>query len=458
MTPDLLPDLVIVGAGPAGMAAAIEARARGLSVLLLDENASAGGRVWQAQERRAAKDADDAFALRTIAAFRASGTEIRFGATVWAIESEATVYWSEAGQARTATAGRVLLATGTTERPLPVPGWTLPGVMTVGGAQIALKTAGLVPTGATWIAGQGPLLLLYAAQALRAGGRIAGILDLSDPAARRTALLHLPKALRTPSMLVKGLGWRREIARAGVPWLRADSLRAIGEGALQEITFRTGGRERREPADLLLLHDGVVPSVQITRALGCAHAWDAAQRCWRPVTDEWGVTSLPGVLVAGDGAGVGGWQSAGISGRLAALGAAALGKIDSATRDAAAAPLRAERARALAVRPLLDVLYAPRPPALEDATLVCRCEEVTAARIREAVRLGCIGLNQLKAFTRCGMGPCQGRMCGATAAEVMAQALGLPVERVEPYRLRFPTKPLTLGELAALDDGGGSAE
>jgi len=222
----MTPDLLIVGAGPAGLAAAIEARARGLSVLLLDENEAAGGRIWQAQERRPAKDADDEFALRTIEAFRGSGAEVRFGATVWAIEPANTVYWSEAGRAHTAAAGRVLLCTGTTERPLPVPGWTLPGVMTVGGAQIALKTAGLVPSGATWIAGQGPLLLLYAAQALRAGGRIAGIVDLSDPAARWNAFRHLPGALRTPALLAKGIAWRREIRRAGVSWLRADSLRA----------------------------------------------------------------------------------------------------------------------------------------------------------------------------------------------------------------------------------------
>jgi bacterioferritin-associated ferredoxin len=159
------------------------------------------------------------------------------------------------------------------------------------------------------------------------------------------------------------------------------------------------------------------------------------------------------LLVAGDGAGVGGALAATFSGRLAALGAAhALGRIDAATRDAAAAPLRAARARHLALRPFLDALYAPRPPRLDDSTLVCRCEEVTAGQIREAAGIGALGLNQLKAFTRCGMGPCQGRMCGATAAEVMAEARGVPVEQVEPYRTRFPTKPLTLGELAALND------
>jgi NADPH-dependent 2,4-dienoyl-CoA reductase/sulfur reductase-like enzyme len=296
------------------------------------------------------------------------------------------------------------------------------------------------------------LLLLYAVQALRAGGKIAGILDLSAADAPRRAFVHMPGALRTPALLGRGLAWRGGIIRASVPWLHASEVRALGDGVLQEIAFRADGRDRREPADLLLLHDGVVPSIQITRALGCEHAWDPAQRCWKPVTDEWGATSVPCVLVAGDGAGVGGWQAAGLSGRIAVLGvAAALGKIDAVTRDVAAKPLRAAHARALAIRPFLDTLYAPRPPVLDDATIVCRCEEVTAGRIREAADLGCLGLNQLKAFTRCGMGPCQGRMCGLTAAEVMAQARNVPVAEIEPYRLRFPTKPLTLGELASLE-------
>jgi NADPH-dependent 2,4-dienoyl-CoA reductase/sulfur reductase-like enzyme len=445
-------DLVVVGGGPAGVSAAIEARARGLSVLLLDENGAPGGRIWQALEARGAKDADDGDALRTLQSFRTCGAEAHWHATVWAIDPDGTVYWSADGATRSARGGFVLLATGTTERPLPIPGWTLPGVMTVGAAQIALKTSGLVPSGNTWMVGQGPLLLLYAVQALRAGGRLAGVLDLSDPGARWAALAHLPLAVRALPELRKGLLWWWEIKRAGVPWIRAGEVRAEGDGALSRVRFRAGGRERTEPADLLLLHDGVVPSVQITRALGLAHVWDTAQRSWKPLTDAWGVSSLPNLLVAGDGAGVGGALAASFAGRLAALGAAcALGRIDAATRDAAAAPLLAARARYLALRPFLDALYAPRPPQLDDAALVCRCEEVTAGQIRAASKIGALGLNQLKAFTRCGMGPCQGRMCGVTAAEVMAAARGVPVAQIEPLRTRFPTKPLTLGELAALN-------
>jgi NADPH-dependent 2,4-dienoyl-CoA reductase/sulfur reductase-like enzyme len=451
------PDLLIIGAGPAGISAATEARTHGLSVLLLDENAAPGGRIWQALEARgakdpnAAKDPDDAEGLRALRAFRACGADARWRASVWALESDGTVFWTEDTIARSAQAACVMLCTGTTERPMPIPGWTLPGVMTVGAAQIALKTSRLLPTAPTWLAGQGPLLLLYAVQALRAGGSIAGILDLSDGIAPLRALRHLPAALRSFEEIAKGLAWRREITRAGIPWLSASDLHAEGDGALQRIVFRTGERVRVETADLLLLHDGVIPSLQMTRALGCAHLWDAGQHCWKPAVNAWGVTSLPNIRVAGDGAGVGGARVAALSGRIAALGVAqALGRIDVATRDAAAAPLRVAQARHRAVRPLLDMLYAPRPRVLDDATIVCRCEEVTAAQIRNAASLGCLGLNQLKAFTRCGMGPCQGRMCGPTAAEVLAGARGVVVSAIEPYRTRFPTRPVTVGELAAM--------
>jgi len=446
-------DLAIIGAGPAGLAAATEARALGLSVLLLDENPGPGGRIWQAIETRPAKDAADRAALAAVRAFRASGAEARFGATVWCVEPEGRVFWSEGGRAHVAKAEQILIATGAIERPLPIPGWTLPGVMTVGAAQIALKTGGLVPSDQVWLAGQGPLLLLYAVQALAASGRIAGVLDLAPRGAFRRALAQLPRALRAPSYLGRGIAWRLALRRAGIPWIRASRLRAEGDGRLERIRFVAAGEEHVRPAQILLLHDGVVPSVQMTRALGCAHCWDESLRCWTPKTDPWGRSSLPRIVIAGDGAGIGGAAVAALSGRIAALGIAeALGRLGAATRDSAAAPLIAARARHLAVRPFLNALFAPLPVEPEDDTILCRCEEVTAGRVREAVALGCLGANQLKAFTRAGMGPCQGRMCAAAVAAVIAAARGVPEREIEPYRLRFPTKPLTLGELAALYD------
>jgi NADPH-dependent 2,4-dienoyl-CoA reductase/sulfur reductase-like enzyme len=440
-------DVVVVGAGPAGLAAAIETARHGLRTLLLDENQAAGGRIWQALEARGG-DTDDAVGISLIREFATSGAEVRYGASVWGIEPDGTVFWTWNGKAGSTRARRIVLATGTTERPMPIPGWTLPGVMTVGAAQIALKTGRLVTDGNTWIAGQGPLTLLYAVQAIRAGGKLAGILDLSRPSARWRAMRHLPGAITD---IRKGLGWLREIRKSGVPIWRATDPYAEGNGVLSRISFKLKFRRRTQPADTLLLHDGVIPSIQITRALGCAHTWDERQCCWRPVTNNWGETSTPGIVVAGDGAGVGGAVAAMLSGRIAGLGCAhALGCIDTAARDEAAAPLRTDLAKALASRPFIDALFAPRPVDPDSSVLICRCEEVTAGQIRDAVKLGCQGLNQLKAFTRCGMGPCQGRMCGTSAAEVLAHARGVHPRDIEPYRTRFPSRPLTVGELADL--------
>ena len=447
MTPN--PDLLIVGAGPAGIAAAVEAADWGLSVLLLDENPAPGGRIWQALETRGAADAEEAAALALIRRLRNSRVEARYGATVWAIESDRQVFYSQAGSAHTATPAKILLVTGATERPLPIQGWTLPGVMTIGAAQIALKTGGLVPSGQVWLAGQGPLLLLYATQALKAGGSIAGIVDLSDGFAPFRALSHA--SLSALPDVLKGLEWRRTIAEAGIPWIAASDIRAGGTGALAYIETQTEGEWHRQPADMLLLHDGVIPSVQITRAVGCAHAWSDPQRCWHPVTDDWCQSSVPDILIAGDGAGIGGAAAASVSGRIAALGVAhALGRVGTTERDLSVTPLRTEQRRHLAVRPLLDTLFAPRPMVLADDTVICRCEEVTAGAIRVAAASGCTGMNQLKAYTRCGMGPCQGRTCGPIAIEVLAAATGRPIAAIEPLRTRFPTKPVSVGDLVTL--------
>jgi NADPH-dependent 2,4-dienoyl-CoA reductase/sulfur reductase-like enzyme len=364
--------------------------------------------------------------------------EAHWNATVWAIEPGGQLYWSDANGAHSVATRNVLLATGTTERPLPIPGWTLPGVMTVGAAQIALKTGGLLPDARTWLAGQGPLLLLYATQVLDAGGQIAGVIDLSDGFAPLRAIKHI--SLAALPEIRRGLTWRRRLSNAGIHWIAASDIRAEGGTILQTISFRTVQGWKSAAVDLLLLHDGVIPSVQITRALGCVHTWSDTQRCWQPVVDDRGRTSVPGILVAGDGAGIGGAAAAVLSGRIAALGLV----------DGDASALHTERTRCLAARPLLDALFAPQPMQLDDATLVCRCEEVTAAAVRRAANAGCQGMNQLKAYTRCGMGPCQGRMCGPVAIEVLAQARGVPVSAIEPLRTRFPTKPVTVGELTSL--------
>jgi len=220
------------------------------------------------------------------------------------------------------------------------------------------------------------------------------------------------------------------------------------------VEFVSGGRSHQIPCSTVLLHQGVVPNTQITRALRLDHVWDGAQRCFRPIVDRWGASSNPAISIAGDGAGIGGALAAELSGRLAALNAAfGIGLIDTARRDADAEPLRGELEKHRAVRPFLDAVYAPPGEILSpaDATLVCRCEEVTAGDIRRYARIGCVGPNQTKAFGRCGMGPCQGRICGLPVTEILARENNLPHDEVGAYRIRAPIKPISLGEIASLD-------
>ncbi|MEM5386784.1 NAD(P)/FAD-dependent oxidoreductase [Paraburkholderia phymatum] len=457
-------DLLIVGAGPAGMSAALRARSLGLSVLVVDDQHAPGGQIWRAVEARAGTRTGDllgdeyAAGLPLARAFRASGALYEPGTQVWQIEPGWQVFMSRAQQAECVQAANVLLATGAQERPAPFPGWTLPGILTVGAAQILLKTAREIPKTPPWIAGSGPLVLLYMVQLLRAGGRIAGWLDTSPAGGWSRALPHMAAALRGWNDVLKGLSWRRELQRAGFPIVRGvTQLRGEGGERLEHLVYRTAdGKSQRIPVDLLLVHEGVVPSIHMTQALGCEHVWRTDQRCLAPKLDEWGQTSRLGIFSAGDGAGIGGASAACTRGELAALGiAVCAGKLNEEAARRLAQPLRRKLTAQLSIRPMLDALYPPRAELFEpaDDTVVCRCEELTAGQIRAAARIGEPGPNQIKAFTRAGMGPCQGRQCGYTVAHILAQAHGKRVEQIGFYRIRPPLKPLTLGELASLDTG-----
>lgn len=452
-------DLVVVGAGPAGMAAATLGAEAGLSTLLLDENPAPGGQIYRAATTTPLRDAsilgpDHAQGAELVAALRASGAEHRAGATAWSLDRDLThgvsLGVSLGGAARMIAARRVILATGALERPFPIPGWTLPGVMSVGAAQTLLKAAAMIPQGRVALAGTGPLLWLYAAQVKRAGGRLAAILDTTPRANWRNAARHVADFLRSPYAL-KGLRLMRE-ARAGTRVISGvEALDAYGEGRLEGLRYVAGGARGDLALDALLLHQGVVPNVNLAMAAGVAHRWEEAQACFVPILDEAGQSSVPGVLIAGDGAGIGGAEAAALRGRLAARAVAQALKPGAATPEAAG--LAGALAQAMRGRAFLDALFLPskafRRPA-RDEVIVCRCEEVTAGEVREAVAIGATGPNQLKAYRRAGMGPCQGRMCGLTVVELIAQARGLPPQEIGYYRLRPPVKPVTLDEIASI--------
>jgi NADPH-dependent 2,4-dienoyl-CoA reductase/sulfur reductase-like enzyme len=454
-------DVAVVGAGPAGLAAARMCAQAGLDTVLFDEQAHAGGQIWRAVSasplpRDTVLGAEYWRGGAMVREALASGAQHVPGATVWGLLRPGEIAVSVAGRSRLVAASRIILATGAMERPCPIPGWTLPGVMTAGGAQILLKSSGLVPQGRTVLAGCGPLLWLLAWQYLNAGVRLDAVLDTTVRA--NLARANLPRALRHAAAfalspyLAEGLRLMRAVRRELRVIGSVVAIAAQGEGRLEAVAFRTSdGREHRIEAQMLLLHQGVVPNVNLAMAAGVAHRWNDAQLCFVPVLDEHGGTSVPGLAVAGDGAGIAGAQAAEARGALAGIAAVRALKpalsLAAEERTARARLRHYERGRAF-----LDLLFRPsaafRRP--QGETLVCRCEEVTAQAIADTVALGCPGPNQMKAFLRAGMGPCQGRLCGLTVTELMAQARGATSDEIGYYRLRPPVKPVTLGEIAGL--------
>lgn len=452
-------DLIVIGAGPAGMAAAAEAAGRGLSVLLLDEQPRPGGQIYRDlgrsdATRRDILGRDYTHGAPLIAGLGADGLTHLAGATVWRVDPGPVVAYSRAGHAAQARGKRLLIATGAIERPMPIPGWTLPGVMTAGAGQILLKASGLVAERAV-LAGSGPLLYLLAVQMVRAGTPPVALVETQGRRDLAAAMRHLGGAALGAAMMAKGAALLAQLRLAGVPrFTGAEALRIAGGAHAEALHFRVRGQDRQIAAGTVFLHHGVVPNTQIGRALDLTHDWSARQAAFLPRLDRWGRSSDPSIFVAGDGGGIMGARAAALSGRLAALEIARdLGALREGDRDLAARPLRLSARIETAARAFVDRAYPPFAGALcpDDDTIICRCEELRAGTLRRHAALGCLGPNQTKAFSRAGMGPCQGRYCAATVSALLAAETGRTMAETGSYRIRFPIKPVTLAEIAALD-------
>lgn len=457
MTNELF-DLVVVGAGPAGLSAAIEARHWGLSVAVLDEQPAAGGQIYRNVDKasatlRAILGDDYVAGAALTKAFAASGARHIPGASVWNVGRDRKISYLQDGSGHAIEGRAIVLASGAMERPFPVPGWTLPGVMGAGAAQILIKSAGALPREPAVLAGCGPLLYLLAVQYLQAGLQLEAVVHTTTRADYLRAAPHLPEALRGWKDLQKGVGMLRQLRRHGVRvYAGAEGLAVKGEQRAEALCFTHKGVARRVDASLVLLHQGVVPNTQISWSLRAKHNWSDARLCWIPDTNEYGEIDDSRIYIAGDSRGIVGAKASAAQGRLAAMSIASkFQRPNVADRRLREQQVRGELQMHLRIRPFLDALYRPKDAhrmPTDDSVIVCRCEEVSAGQIRKYVDVGCQGPNQTKAFGRCGMGPCQGRLCGLTVTELIAQGRGVSAQEVGYYRIRPPLKPVTLGELA----------
>lgn len=384
-------DVVVVGAGPAGLAAATAAARAGRRVAVLDDNQSPGGQIWRGVARSPAK----ALALEE---FRLSGVELFSGRQVVDVPSAgALLAWMDSTQLlETFTFSKLILATGARERFLPFPGWTLPGVFGAGGLQALVRGGYDVRGKRVIVAGTGPLLLAVAAH-LKADGAIVVTIAEQAPMSRLAAFTG--SLLRHPAKLVQAI--RFKAALAGVPYRTGCwPVAADGTRHVTIVQLTDGRRIWKEPCSLLACGFHLVPNMELAALLGCRIGEDAV------IVDANQQTSVPGIYCAGEPTGIAGVDAAVLQGRIAGLAAA--GDLLQAAqlhgrRDAEAEIGRAMD-RAFALRP--ELLALARPD-----TIVCRCEDV---RLRELQKQA--GEHSLwtdaKLQTRCGMGPCQGRICG----------------------------------------------
>ena len=386
-------DVLVVGAGPAGLAAARRASESGAPVAVLDDNPAPGGQIW-----RARPEPD-----RWLAGFQViCGARVIAAPAAGRLSVETLASEFEIGY-RT-----LILATGARERFLPFPGWTLPNVMGAGGLQALAKSGMPIADKRIVVAGSGPLLLAVA-QYLRGHGAQVPLIAEQAPAA---ALLRFAAALPAhPGKLVQAIGLRAGLM--GVRYLTSCwPVSAEGAGRLESVTLRRGSRTWSERCDYLACGFGLIPSTELAELLGCRIGASGV------AVDDDQQTTVPGIFCAGEATGIGGLDLALVEGEIA--GYAAVGR----TREASSRfALRQQQRRFAAALEKAFALRDELRALPSDDTLVCRCEDVSYGLVR-----ACSGWREAKLHTRCGMGPCQGRVCGG-AVDFL---LGWPSESVRP--------------------------
>ncbi|WP_246072162.1 FAD-dependent oxidoreductase [Martelella lutilitoris] len=448
-------DLVIVGAGPGGLAAAETAATSGLSVVMIDERHDAGGQFYKQPATDAAKtalssDRQAADGADLIARVRAKGVMIRHETLVWGgfHEEDGRIVLSCLGPdgAFYCRARAVIIATGAHERPPAVRGWTLPGAMTVGAAQTLLRSYGTLAGRSIVIAGNGPLNFQVALEIVRAGGRVSAIIEeAASPFKRPMAGLELMRSDR--ALAIAGTTQLARLRAAGVKIHWKSRLAGIdGGGAVETVTIETARGRTTIAADTVLIGGHFTASNELPRLLGCAH--EPRDGALETLTDATGRTSLPHIHVIGEAARFGGAFVAMSEGRLAA--AALIERLNGKTVIDQAAETRM-LARHRRFQRALWRLFAP---AIEDdATpdedmIVCRCEGVSLKALNDLVERGVSDIASLKRLTRAGMGRCQSRYCGKALAEIANAGKPLPSQTNGFLAPQMPLRPIPLAALA----------
>ena len=459
-------DVAVVGAGPGGMAAAVAAAEAGASVIVLDEYGKPGGQYFKRSgdefavpRSRTTREYGRGEALR--AKLSHPGIRVLSRALVWGrLAGNLMVYHD--GRSEAVRAKALVIATGAHDRPGAFTGWTLPGVMTAGGAQTLVKTQWVRPARRMLLAGAGPFLLPVSQSLLRADVDIAALVEVTRP---RNWLPYATSLWGQWPRFAEALDYKRDLRRAGVPTIYGHKIvRALGdqrvEGAVIAQVDRqwraVPGTEREIEVDGIAVGYGFLPNIELAASCDCALRYDPHARAWFVQCSDKMETSVPGVFAAGEITAIAGSAVALVEGEIAGLSAAlhsgAVGADSIASRRML---LSNRRSHLYKFADALNVLFGPREGLwdyLEGDTTVCRCEEVTAGAIAACIEDGCSSLKAVKDWTRAGMGLCQGRMCRNMVGEIIAARRGADLETLAFPRIRPPVKPVPIHALIEAEE------
>ena len=462
------PRVVVIGGGPAGMAAADALLSHDLPVTLIDEANGLGGQYYKrftaASDLSRGAEIDELRQSGAEKANRLANPRFTYlpNTLVWGIfpERRLALYTEERVELMQADA--ILLASGAIERIAAFPGWTLPGVMTAGGAQTLLAREGILAGKRFLLAGTGPLLLEIALELAEAGGEIVGVVEGSSLSA---PVRQIRKFVTQTQRMRQAFDYHRELRRRKIPLLTQQMVVAAnGDGHISEAVVAridgnwqsVPGSEQRFAVDTLCLHYGFAASTELAHLAGAETAFDPRRGGWYAVHDDGMRTAAPGVYVAGQASGIGGADLAEATGWLAGLSIANdVGRLtaDQYAKLANEARRDVERGRQFAE--MLNTTYTAGPGIAEPITpdtLVCRCEEVRARQVDAALNEGALDLNDVKRLTRCGMGYCQGRICSQVLVPYIAGKTGRAKESIGQFHARPPVKPVSLIALANMPD------
>lgn len=451
-SPDFSP-VTVIGGGIAGATSAIALARHGLPVTLIDEQPTAGGQIFRAPSPYARQTVPPNHEFSGGDALRqkltASSVDVRFSTRVWGLSPTLTLDLIGPDGIDQLPPSTVVVANGATERFLPFQGWTTPRITGLAGASILMRNGGTLPGQTVVVAGSGPLLFSVAHQVLELGGKVAAIVD----AGHRSDWLRLGAMLSLdPARLTQAISWMLRLRKAGIPIHHRAHISAVQE---TETGFLLNVSEIDHPerhhvyaSEAAACGYGLKPSTLITRTAGVQHRHDPVGGYLEPVTDIAGRTCRPDLYVTGDAAGIRGMAVARLRGLITAHAIAQDRNVISGQtyETLTRAPLRQLRRLEAVSRRMLPLMNAGSaiPAHLQDETIVCRCERVKAATLRSAIEAGAEDLNQLKAWTRCGMGPCQGRMCEDSARGLLMAACGKTSEDAGSFTARMPFFPLPL--------------